>query len=479
MKGRTPSTWGIFSCVFILVLAAMPSCKKHAKLSDDNDETVHSVKFKIKDFETIVSPLKTQSTKSKKASTTGGNSENQLLYHWNFDNSSGLPIVALEDGVLIDYDNGQTDYDFVGGWPTSGKAISFKGAKEVVIKIPTEAVSSFEHLDFDANSSGTGPRALFLSYSMDRGAHFTPLSDTLRYPAGLAISSKFAVSSSLTSIPLVNGGELWLRIALFPGNRDGGSNFNPTTGTFKMDNLMITGKTDPSVIPSKYYYHVFDAASKALIKSGTLNAKETFAVSLPNGTYYLSLIAKNSTLPLIVPEAANLADFYVANAFSERFAELFAGRDTFEVKTSVERVLSLNRIYSEIKLEFTDTEDLSTVDSIQIRQLHPTFHYYPFTWYNNEQLDKTLLSIVPNFTAGNQSLIFNQFMGDYLENKAIKYELNVFRKGEMLRTFELGAEVRNNVQVLFKGKLLDGLNGNQGFQVVKNEKWRDNVVIEY
>jgi hypothetical protein len=49
----------------------------------------------------------------------------------------------------------------------------------------------------------------------------------------------------------------------------------------------------------------------------------------------------------------------------------------------------------------------------------------------------------------------------------------------MLRTFELGAEVRNNVQVLFKGKLLDGLNGNQGFQVVKNEKWRDNVVIEY
>jgi hypothetical protein len=50
MKGRTPSTWGIFSCVFILVLAAMPSCKKHAKLSDDNDETVHSVKFKIKDF---------------------------------------------------------------------------------------------------------------------------------------------------------------------------------------------------------------------------------------------------------------------------------------------------------------------------------------------------------------------------------------------------------------------------------------------
>jgi hypothetical protein len=59
MKRKSKSTWGILSCVFILVLAAMPSCKKHAKLPDENDETIHAVKFKVKDFEAIVTPLKT------------------------------------------------------------------------------------------------------------------------------------------------------------------------------------------------------------------------------------------------------------------------------------------------------------------------------------------------------------------------------------------------------------------------------------
>ena len=63
MKRKSKSTWGILSCVFILVLAAMPSCKKHAKLPDENDETIHAVKFKVKDFEAIVTPLKKQSTK--------------------------------------------------------------------------------------------------------------------------------------------------------------------------------------------------------------------------------------------------------------------------------------------------------------------------------------------------------------------------------------------------------------------------------
>lgn len=56
MKRKSKSTWGILSCVFILVLAAMPSCKKHAKLPDENDETIHAVKFKVKDFEAIVTP---------------------------------------------------------------------------------------------------------------------------------------------------------------------------------------------------------------------------------------------------------------------------------------------------------------------------------------------------------------------------------------------------------------------------------------
>jgi len=80
MKRKSKSTWGILSCVFILVLAAMPSCKKHVKLPDENDETIHAVKFKVKDFEAIVTPLKKQSTTAKRAALSGASLITGMLF---------------------------------------------------------------------------------------------------------------------------------------------------------------------------------------------------------------------------------------------------------------------------------------------------------------------------------------------------------------------------------------------------------------
>ncbi|GAA0885286.1 hypothetical protein GCM10009120_38850 [Sphingobacterium siyangense subsp. cladoniae] len=457
----------------------MSSCKKHAKLPDENDETIHAVKFKVKDFEAIVTPLKKQSTTAKRAALSGAASENELLYHWTFDNSNTVPEVALDAAVLIDYNNEKTDYDFLGGWPATGKAISFKGGKEILIKIPTKGIQSLGSWTFDCNSSSTGPRALMLSYSLDMGNSFSVLSDTIRYPPNVQLSAKIPISTSLANISLGSSKELWLKISLSAGSRDGGVGYSPTTGTFKMDNLMIYGQVKPQALPSKFYYHVFDAKSKAMIKSGVLNSQETFEVELPNGTYYLSLITKNSTLPLIMAGAVDFEHFYATNAFSEQSAELFAGRDTFEVKGALERVLKLNRIYSEVKLTFTDSEDLSAIDSIQVEQLHPVFHYYPFMTRSSDQFDKSVLKVVPHFTVADQSFSFNQFMGYYLDNKAIRYQFRVFKDGQLMRTFELGSEIRNNVQIQFKGKLLETANGNLGFQIVKNEHWDDHIVIEY
>ncbi|MDF2478478.1 MAG: hypothetical protein K0S24_3961 [Sphingobacterium sp.] len=479
MKKKSQFTLGVFSCLFIVILAVASSCKKNSKLPDENNEKTHAVTFKIKDFETIVTPLRAQSSKTKSAlkseSATG-----QLLYHWNFDSGSADPTSALDDAVVIDYNNGKTDYSFVAGWPVSGKGISFKGAKEILIKMPVSGITAMTTLAFDANSSGTGPRAFLLSYSTDKGATFKNLADTIHYPPGLATSAKFAVEQSLASIPLTSAQGCWLKIALFSGNREGGNNYNENTGTFKMDNVKIMGTTDQSVLPDKLYYHIFDASTKLLVKAGTLNAKEKFNIALPMGTYYLSLLSKNSGTPLLIPASVtDLRSLSVSNAFSEQSAAIFAVRDTFDVKESMERVLTMARIYSEVKFECTDTEGLELVDSIQIKQQHKTFQYYPFATSSDEQDDKTILRIIPNFTSSSKNFVFNQFMGDVPENKTVSYELRVFRKGETVRIFELSSEIRNNVQLLFKGKLVDGVSGDQGFQVIKNEKWRDNVVVEY
>ncbi|WP_293941759.1 MULTISPECIES: hypothetical protein [unclassified Sphingobacterium] len=478
MKKKSQFTLGVFSCLFIVILAVASSCKKNSKLPDESNEKTHAVTFKIKDFETIITPLRAQSSKTKSVSTSESNTE-QLLYHWNFDSGNADPTSALDDAVVIDYNNGKTDYGFIGGWPTTGKAINFKGAKEIMIKIPVAGIASLANLTFDVNSSGTGPRALLLSYSTDKGATFKKLTDTLHYPPTLSTSAKFSLEQTLTSIQLTAAQGCWLKIALFPGNRDNGTDYNESTGTFKMDNIKIMGTTDQSVLPDKLYYHIFDANSKILVKAGTLNAKETFGVALPQGTYYLSLLSKNSSIPLIVPAAVtDLRSLWVSNAFHEQSAEVFAVLDTFDVKESIERVLTMTRIYSEVRFECTDADGLNLVDSIHIKQQHHAFQYYPFATASDEKADHTILRIIPNFTS-TQTFSFNQFMGDVPENKPVSYELRVFRKGETVRIFELSSEIRNNVQLLFKGKLLDGVSGDQGFQVIKNDKWRDNVVVEY
>ncbi|WP_343537003.1 hypothetical protein AB3466_21600 [Sphingobacterium thalpophilum] len=480
MKKRSRLTWGAFSCLCISILAVAPSCKKNTKLPDESIEKTHAVKFKIKDFETVVTPLKTQSGHSKLAANSQNDNKEQLLYHWDFDNSSAAPTAALDDAALIDYNNGKTDYGFVAGWPNTGKAISFKGAKEILIKIPASGIRALSQLSFDANSSGTGPRALVLSYSTDRGNTFRPLTDTLHYPIDLTTTAKFSITQSLAAVELSATASYWLKIALFEGNRPVGNSYNENTGTFKMDNLKIIGATDESILPSKLYYHIFDAGTKMLVKSGSLSAKESFDVALPTGAYYFSLIVKNSTDPLIFPSTINdIRSLAVSNPFHEQLAEIFAARDTFEVKESIDRVLTVNRIYSEIKFESLDSEDLSRIDSIHIRQLHAAFQYYPFASAANDKQDQTVLRLVPGFSVTNKTFRFHQFMGDIAQDVPIKYELTLFKDGAAVRVFELGSAIRNNVQILFRGKLLEGVGASQGFQVVKNEKWRDAVVVDY
>ena len=70
-------------------------------------------------------------------------------------------------------------------------------------------------------------------------------------------------------------------------------------------------------------------------------------------------------------------------------------------------------------------------------------------------------------------------MGFHDTNKTIKYELTVYEKGSVIRSFELKSEVKNNMQVLFKGLLLEEINPGQGFIIRKNEKWDGNIDVDF
>lgn len=482
MKKCFKSNWITFSFLFITLLAATSSCQKNKKISDELEGDVFSVKFKIKNFESIVTPLQKKAGVKKAASTTtNGSLKEEILFQWDFDLSNVEPIIAFNPSPIIDYNKGLVDYSFTAGWPTTGKAISFRAAQSIFFKLPVAGIESLGNLTMDVNSSGTGPRALLIDYSLDNGLSYEPLTDTIHYPLDLASSgaSKLSLVQSLTGVPILGKSEVWIRLRPLEGKRPPGNNFNPTSGSFKMDNLRITGIADGDAVQNKLYYHIYDSESDVLVKQGGISAEEVFAIDLPIGTYYLSVLTKNANSPISFVNSTNRNGFYLSNSFQEKESELYAVRDTFEVTQSIERTLTLNRIYSEIKVEFTDIQNLSTIDSIRIQQKHPSFYYYPFSNSSNSQLDGSILTIEPNFTVENKSFYFNQFMGFHDTNKAIKYELQVFEKGTIIRTFVLESETKNNMQVLFKGLLIEGGNPGQGFTIRKNEIWKGKVDVDF
>ncbi|UIR56193.1 hypothetical protein LZQ00_18265 [Sphingobacterium sp. SRCM116780] len=482
MKKHAQFNWSIFSLLIICVLAVTFACQKNQKITDELEGNVFSVKFKIKDFETIVTPLKTPSGFRNLASTqkTSGSKE-ETLFQWNFDLSNTDPIVAFNPLAKIDYNGGKIDYSFVAGWPTTGKAISFRAAQTVLLKIPCQNIKSFSNLTLDANSSATGPRALLIDYSTNKGLSYTKLSDTIHYPVDLAFTgaAKLPVVQSLTQLAIQGKTEVWIRLSLYEGKRPLNNTYNESTGMFRIDNLLITGGEDGSVAQNKLYYHIYHAETHELVKQGAVTAQETFQLDLPMGTYYLSLLTKNSISPITFTNSAVWNNFYVSNSFTEKETEIYAVRDTFQVNQSLERTLTLNRMYSEIKVTFSDVTDLSHIDSILIQQKHPGFYYYPFGISSNSQLDHAILKIEPNFTTLNKSFYFNQFMGYQVINKPIKYELKVFDKGVVIRKFELGTDIKNNMQVLFKGLLLQGIDQTQGFTILKNETWNGKVDVDF
>lgn len=482
MKKNVKFNFNIFSLVFIFLLAAASSCQKNKKISDELDENVFSVKFKIKDFESIVSPLQKANGARKLVSSKGSvNSKEETLFKWDFDLGNADPIIAFNPLPVIDYNNGKVDYGFTAGWPTTGKSISFRGVESILFKLPAQQIELLSNLSLDVNSSGTGPRALLIDYSTDKGSNFSKLSDTIHYPLDLTSTgiSKLPISQSLNAIPVMGKDAVWIRIRLYSGKRPPGSIYNPTSSTFKLDNGLITGIVNDKAVQNKLYYHIYNASGNELVKQGGISAEETFAVDLPLGTYYLSVLTKNSNSPIVFANSTNRSGFYISNSFMEQEAEIYAVRDTFEVKQSTERTLLLKRVYSEVKVEFTDMVDLSQIDSIRIQQKHPGFYYYPFSNSSNSQLDATFLKIEPNFTENSKSFFFNQFMGLHDTNKMIKYELTVYEKGSVIRSFELKSEVKNNMQVLFKGLLLEEINPGQGFIIRKNEKWDGNVDVDF
>lgn len=62
-------------------------------------------------------------------------------------------------------------------------------------------------------------------------------------------------------------------------------------------------------------------------------------------------------------------------------------------------------------------------------------------------------------------------MGILSESIPVKYSITVQGESEVIRSFEINSAMKNNIQLVFRGELLEGATNNVAFQITKNETW--------
>ncbi|TCV20749.1 hypothetical protein EDC17_100192 [Sphingobacterium alimentarium] len=72
----------------------------------------------------------------------------------------------------------------------------------------------------------------------------------------------------------------------------------------------------------------------------------------------------------------------------------------------------------------------------------------------NPILDQSSVEVEDDFQL-NKQIVFNQFMGLLSETKPIQYSVEVYDDTGIIKTLGLSSALKNNIQLVFIGKLLD------------------------
>jgi|GEM_PF-144563 len=469
------------------------------------EEELQTVTFKLNGFNAAIKPLglmqvnkapgKITVSPAAAAVTTKNISPGiteQYLYFWSFNNEDLEPDVAIDgDLATISFEATNMEPDFIGGWGLApieaGKSFNMKGARSVTLAMPLAGASKVSTFAFDVGSSGTGPKDFKIYYSNDNGNSFIPISENNQFE-NTKDNGRNSYSFDLSTLGNLDFDKsLIIKIEPAEGERGDAGTFNPTTGTFRMDNVRLSGiynvPGDGNETPeeiSNIHYYIFNAEDNTLAAQGKISfdvqdTQPELTVKLPIGNYYASIFSNASTKELLLPTAVETASaLYLSNAFENDRALIFGTKiPSFQVENTVESEVSLKRYFSQINFQFTDKDDLSFIHKIVIKQVHNNFVYSPYgPPAISSIVDESAITLLPSFSQENKSITFNQFMGELAEAAAVSYSVQVYdTDDELLRTFEVTSVIPNNVQLTFTGDLLTGVDKPNSFQIKWNEQW--------
>ncbi len=466
---------------FYLIILLVLACQKD-RSPDEQSEKLYDLKFEFNGFTSTKGPLKHASVAVEKLASISGDPQNQstgYLFFWSFNNESLQPDMGIPSGeyTRITYNDGiiPSEYGSSGyayGGYVAGKSLTFRGANEIIFEMPLHHVQEIKELGFDIGSSNTGPKAFEIYYSLD-GEDYIALQLINQFGAnGGTNYPKNSFMYDLQGL-VIAGDRLWIKIIPQPGERVEGSTFNPATGITRIDNFRLEGsyeltQTNPI---SKLHYFIYHRDKRDLFHIGEIEDWDDFQVQLPLGRYDVCFVLNQSALDLALPAMQeDWNTLFVSNYFVNSQAEIFGFVGEIDVQQNETYSFTLSRMYSQVKLEFTDA-NLDVIDKVVVSAKHDPLYFVPSkTPIPNPVLDQTEISFEEGIPV-NKQILFNQFIGLVSDPQSLLYQVDVYSVDGLIRTFELESTIKNNMQLVFRGELLNGVQVQNGFLIQKNETW--------
>lgn len=508
MKKNTQNASAVVLGMALLFAASACQKERITELQEENP-VWRMVTFRVADFETMIQPLlkmqhPTEHPKGSadfsvnKIGNVSASETQQVLYYWSFNQERTTPDVGIDTIRAEILFTGHGSPSWVNGKASApypaGRAYSLSGPQEVRFKIPISGVDALSFLRFDVGSSNTGPKDFEISYAIDDASEFLMINAHNPFENMNSTAwNHFAYDLSNLSLR-ENETFLWLKIVLKEGSREGVSGYNEKAGTFRIDNVSLTGTFMPVSQPypedtgGKVYYHLFNKSDSTLAESGQLPFSggragvPEISIQLAEGEYFGSFIVNFSDGDLSFPDPIQRAtDLYLYNPFDNAHAVQFGTvLSDIRVDAAMQYDLVLGRLYSEVQFQLEDT-DLTSVGRIRITELYPMY-YGPFSGEienTNTFSTHTSWTLSPDWSDGRPEVRFHQFLGQLAQPRVVGYLVEVFGHGDdLLRTFTVEASVRNNSILIFKGKLLQGSESVQiGFPIYWNEIWENTHVL--
>jgi len=486
--------------LFLLV-----GCHRDVPMPLLETDDVRNIVFKLSGFESKITPLSARDIKEMMGLADVGmqalhnivpGPELQYLYYWSFNEKSLEPDIAVdEESVGVESD---VDLKFGSGFSLdpyeAGDALSITGAETVEITLPVKGISSFADFSFDMSSSNTGPKDFLLSYSIDGGSSYEVLADNNQFDK-MGAQARNGYSFDISIFPQFIGIEvLKLKVDFLPGNREGAGDYNESTGVVRLDNIRLSGiyngapEAETSLsMPSTLRYYVFSSDDGRVIAQEELPLNELtedglLKIKIPQGTYDILFLAYRSEGSLLLPEnLANAKEFYFGQDFDDYQAVTYASlKRNFEVGSSnVAESAILTRCFSLVAFDFTDLwPDLREVKKIDITRQHEDYLYTPYGEpIELPMSDRHTLTFDKLATEENYQLTFHQFLGMSDDVQNVSYELTAYGiDEEKLNTVSVSADIQNNMQLRFRGRLLGNLDR---FSLEIHSDWEETVERDF